>query len=103
MKMIKPWLLLLTLSLLMAATSAQAGRLGRPFGLGWSDGYHAQCGCDHRCGFLHRFLCSDPCWHDPACIKTKVVSPGCFDCQPNEMPAYNGPTYVPQPEVLPAP
>jgi hypothetical protein len=37
---------------LVAASSAEAGLLpgrcvGRHLGLGWGDGYHARCDCDH--------------------------------------------------------
>lgn len=96
MMMKKVWMLLLVAGLLVAANSADAGVFGRHLGLGWGDGYHAKCGCGHGCGggLFHRFICSDPCWNDPACVKTKVVSPGCFDCHP-QMP----PTYVPAPGI----
>mgnify|MGYP002806134474 CR=1 FL=1 len=91
------WTLLLSIGLLAAANSADAGVLGRHLGLGWGDGYHARCDCGHGCGlglFGH--------WHgcgQKACTKGKgkgaMVAP-CYRTEPQMAP-----TFVPPPEVIP--
>ena len=91
------WTLLLSIGLLAAANSADAGVLGRHLGLGWSNGYHADCDCDSGCRFrlldrLHS-LRHHSCGKGKG--KCKGAAPG-FASEP-----YMPSDYVPAPMVVP--
>jgi hypothetical protein len=69
---------------LAASSSAHAGCLNfvcRHLGLGWSDGYHAQCDCGPACRSMGK---GGKCYTD---MKVEVCSP-CFGAGARIVPKY---------------